>query len=224
MTTFYVLIGATLAFDFALLGVLVWAFHSSRLSAYRIPGHQPMKVPAAQRIRTMMGIGTLSFAITVGAIWSLTGVLLDTAAAPAWRIALEGLAILAVYDFAYYFMHRGFHHPKVMRFIHGVHHRVRHPTALESLYMHPFELLGGLGLLLASAWLVGPVHPYAFAAAFFVYSTLNILIHSGMDFPVRLLAPINFLTRKHQVHHATNFRRNYASLTPLPDFVFRTLG
>jgi sterol desaturase/sphingolipid hydroxylase (fatty acid hydroxylase superfamily) len=62
----------------------------------------------------------------------------------------------------------------------------------------------------------------AFAAAFFVYSTLNILIHSGLEFPHWLLSPINALTRKHHKHHSGQFGRNYASLTPLPDLLFGT--
>jgi sterol desaturase/sphingolipid hydroxylase (fatty acid hydroxylase superfamily) len=116
------------------------------------------------------------------------------------------------------------HHKKVMRWVHGVHHRARTPSALESFYLHPLELLAGLFLLLFSTYLLGPVHSHAFVAAFFVYSTLNIVIHSGLDFPHPLLAPVGFLVRKHQVHHLDDFGKNYSSLTPLPDLVFGTAG
>jgi sterol desaturase/sphingolipid hydroxylase (fatty acid hydroxylase superfamily) len=137
---------------------------------------------------------------------------------------LQAAGILLVYDFAYYGLHRAMHHKRIMRFVHGVHHRAKSPTALESFYLHPAELLAGLALLFGSTWLVGPVHVYAFAAAFFVYSTLNILIHSGLDFGCRWSAPIDFLSRKHHVHHFNDFSKNYSSLTPLPDLFFGSAG
>jgi sterol desaturase/sphingolipid hydroxylase (fatty acid hydroxylase superfamily) len=111
-----------------------------------------------------------------------------------------------------------------MRFCHGVHHRAKAPSALESFYLHPVELLGGLFLLFASTWLIGPVHTYSFLFAFFVYSMLNIVIHSGLDFRHPLTWPIDFLTRKHHVHHFDDFSKNYSSLTPLPDLIFGSAG
>jgi sterol desaturase/sphingolipid hydroxylase (fatty acid hydroxylase superfamily) len=112
----------------------------------------------------------------------------------------------------------------VMRLVHGVHHRAKNPSALESFYLHPAELLAGLFLLFASTFVVGPVHAHAFVAAFVVYSTLNIVIHSGMSFGHPLSWPVDALTRKHQTHHMTDFGKNYASLTPIPDLIFRTAG
>ena len=79
-----------------------------------------------------------------------------------------------------------------------------------------------LGLLFASMWVVGPVHVHAFAATFLVYSTLNIVVHAGLATRSPLLAPIDFLIRKHHAHHATDPRRNYSTLTPLPDLLFGT--
>jgi sterol desaturase/sphingolipid hydroxylase (fatty acid hydroxylase superfamily) len=224
MTTFYLLILATLSFDFVLLALLVWGFHSPRLRQRRIATvHVPMKVPRRAQLQNMALIGTLSLGATVGLIYGLAPWLLSLSSVPAWHVAAEALAVLLVYDFAYYFMHRAMHHKKLMRWVHGVHHRARSPTALESLYQHPVELLSGLLLLMASTWAVGPVHPYAFAAAFFVYSTFNILVHSGLEFPGAVFAPLNTLMRKHHTHHQ-RFDKNYASLTPLPDLFFRTAG
>ena len=80
-----------------------------------------------------------------------------------FRIVFEVVAILLVYDFAYYWLHRLMHTKKGMRWVHGTHHEVHNPTAMESFYLTPAELFAGLGLLLACTWVVGPVSIYSFA-------------------------------------------------------------
>jgi len=108
--------------------------------------------------------------------------------------------------------------------VHGRHHEVHNPTAMESFYLTPAELFAGLGLLVAVTCLLGPVSIYSFAAVFFIHSTLNITVHSGLSSKSVLLWPINTLTHKHYVHHAGNYNNNYASLTPFWDMLFGTRG
>jgi sterol desaturase/sphingolipid hydroxylase (fatty acid hydroxylase superfamily) len=222
MGTFYAVVAATLAFDALLLGGLAWAYQSPRFASRRLSDKPSLKVSKKKRLMTMAFISTLSLAAVIGPTYFLFDALVATGPAAWWVIALQTLGILVVYDFTYYWLHRTLHHKKLMRWVHGVHHRVRNPSALESFYLHPVELLAGLGLLFAATLLVGPVHPVAFLIAFFVYSTLNITIHSGLD--LRSLGPLNVLTKKHQVHHQNDMSKNYASLTPIPDMVFGTLG
>jgi sterol desaturase/sphingolipid hydroxylase (fatty acid hydroxylase superfamily) len=137
-----------------------------------------------------------------------------------WRGALQALAILALYDVLYYFMHRFlFHGWSVLRPVHAVHHRVRYPTTADSLFLHPLEGFLGLALLMLCTWVVGPVHVYAFGACFFVYSWVNIIIHGGVEIPVPYL---RLVARKHAVHHVDMRSGNYASLSPLPDLIFGT--
>jgi sterol desaturase/sphingolipid hydroxylase (fatty acid hydroxylase superfamily) len=62
----------------------------------------------------------------------------------------------------------------------------------------------------------------AFAAAFFVYSTINILIHSGIRFPSYPLALFNGPAESHFKHHLSHPRANFASMTPIWDTVFGT--
>jgi sterol desaturase/sphingolipid hydroxylase (fatty acid hydroxylase superfamily) len=111
-----------------------------------------------------------------------------------------------------------------MKWVHGKHHEARNPTAMESFYLTPAELCAGLGLLLACTWAVGPVSIYSFSAVFFIHSTLNITVHSGLLSKRALLAPIDYLTHKHYLHHAGDFDKNYASLTPFWDMLFGTHG
>lgn len=54
------------------------------------------------------------------------------------------IGTLALYDVRYYAMHRTLHRPALMRLIHGVHHRVRYPTAQDSIYVHHAELAAAI--------------------------------------------------------------------------------
>jgi sterol desaturase/sphingolipid hydroxylase (fatty acid hydroxylase superfamily) len=222
MLVFYGVIAAILAFDALLLGVLAWAYHSPRFADRRLSDRPSIKVSKKNRLGTMALISTLSLAAVIGPTYLLGERLVTAEATPWWLIAVQVVGILFVYDFLYYGLHRTMHHKKLMRWVHGMHHRVRNPSALESFYLHPIELLAGLGLLYVSTLLIGPVHQVAFLIAFFVYSTMNITIHSGLD--LKSLGPLNFLTKKHQVHHLSDMSKNYSSLTPLPDKVFGTAG
>lgn len=222
MSELYVLVGAILALDTALLALLVWAYHSPRFAAHRIGGGPPMRVTWPHRLRTMSVTSVLSLATVLGVTYGLHDQLLHTRPVSAWTIAWQTLAVLFLYDFVYYFLHRAMHHPKLLRWVHGMHHRARNPSALESFYQHPIELLSGLALLFLSTWAIGPVHEHVFAATFLVYSTLNIIVHAGLVSRTALLAPVDFLIRKHHAHHASDPQKNYSSLTPLPDWIFGT--
>ena len=161
-----------------------------------------------------------STAVVFGSTHLLARWLFTAEPPPVWRGALQGLAILALYDVLYYFMHRFlFHQWSVLKLVHAVHHRVRYPVTIDSLFLHPVEEFLGLGLLMFCTWVVGPVHVYAFGACFLVYSWVNIIIHAGVALPIPYLG---LVARKHDAHHAHMRAGNYASLSPLPDLVFGT--
>lgn len=222
MVPFYWFLIATLGFNAFVLGFLIWAFHSKRYMPHRFRKALVMKVSKRARVINMSSNLVLSLVCILGLVYVLEPYVLHLEATPVWRIVGEGVAVLLVYDFAYYFMHRAMHNKKAMRWVHGVHHRARYPTALESLYLSPVELVLGLALLMAATWVVGPVHAYAFSGVFVVHSSLNLIVHSGIDFPSPLMRPLNYLARKHHEHHYNEYGRNYASLTPLPDRLFGT--
>jgi sterol desaturase/sphingolipid hydroxylase (fatty acid hydroxylase superfamily) len=224
VSRFYLIISLTLVCDTLLLGWLVWAHRSPRFAGQRISHDVAIKVSPAARMKNMAVSSSLSLLTVIGATYVLYASMLHERPTPWWQIGLHALAILALYDFSYYGMHRLMHDKRAMRWVHGVHHRAKNPSALESFYLHPAELLAGLSLLLLASWIVGPIHIYAFAIAFFVHSTLNILIHSGLSFGRAWTWPIDALTQKHHVHHNKDFAKNYASLTPLPDLIFGTAG
>jgi sterol desaturase/sphingolipid hydroxylase (fatty acid hydroxylase superfamily) len=224
MVRFYLLIGSILAVDGALLALLAFAYHAKRFEPYRISLKESMKVPGPERLTNIAFIALLSLLAVFGMTTAVYRFAFRDHAGSAWRIAYEIFAILLVYDFAYYWLHRAMHTKRGMRWVHGRHHEVHNPTAMESFYLTPAELFAGLGLLLACTWLVGPVSIYSFAAVFFVHTTLNITVHSGLVSKRILLWPIDHLTHKHYVHHAGNYDNNFASLTPFWDLLFGTSG
>lgn len=224
MTELYACIAATLALDTVLIAALGWAYHAPRFAAHRLQPGPGMQVRFGHRVRATATIGVLSVAIVLGGTYVAFDHLVHARATPAWLVVVEALAILIAYDFAYYFAHRAMHHPIALRWVHGVHHRARNPSALESFYQHPLELVVGLSLLFGVTAALGPVPVRSFALAFFVYSTINIVVHAGMVTKVRLLAPIDWLIRKHHAHHHDDPRTGYSTLTVLPDLLFGTAG
>ncbi len=223
MEQVYLLVSAALAFDAVLIAFLTWAYASPRYAARRISLNQSMREPWPKRIRVMSVIGVLSPLTVYGLLAALRSRLFVEGQPSAWTVLYESALVLLAYDFTYYFLHRAMHIKKVMRWVHGVHHRARNPSALESFYLDPIEMVAGVGLLFVCTWAVGPVHVASFGVVFFVYSTLNVLVHSGLVFG-SVAAPLDFLARKHNVHHMVDFGKNYSSLTPLPDLLFGTAG
>jgi sterol desaturase/sphingolipid hydroxylase (fatty acid hydroxylase superfamily) len=166
----------------------------------------------------------LNAVVSTSVVFALThlfaGRLFTDATPTLLRGGREVLGILALYDVLYYFMHRFlFHQWSALRLVHAVHHRVRYPTTIDSLFLHPLEGVMGLSLLMLCVFIVGPVHVVTFGVCFFVYSWVNIIIHAGVDFPIPYLG---LVSRKHARHHVDMKAWNYASLTPIPDLIFGT--
>jgi len=224
MVTFYALIAVIMMLDGALLTFLAFAYHAKRFESHRISLKESMKVPGAERLRNIAFIAVLSLSAVLGMTYGIYRFTFHDRPVSLGRVLFEVVTILLVYDFAYYWLHRLMHTKRGMRWVHGTHHEVHNPTAMESFYLTPTELFAGLGLLLACTWLVGPVSIYSFGVVFFFHSTLNITVHSGLMSKWRILWPIDHLTHKHYVHHAGNYDNNYASLTPFWDLLFGTSG
>lgn len=191
----------------------------------REPKHRPFDEAAFRR-----NFSTNS-AVSLGTVFAASFVcyptFFTTSSTSLLRIVWEGVAVLLIYDFLYYFLHRYlFHEWKVLRRVHAVHHVVRTPSAAESLYLHPLEMFLGVALLWVSTGILvaiaGPLSVYSFAWLFVVYSILNVVIHSGLELPSFPFAPINYLAERHQRHHLSMNAGNYASITPIFDLLFRT--
>jgi sterol desaturase/sphingolipid hydroxylase (fatty acid hydroxylase superfamily) len=207
--------------SFVLMLSLQLAFYSRITRTRRIREEPTRKLKGPGFWRVIAVNAGFSAALVFGGSLGLASLLFDEAVPSFTRLALEFAGVLLVYDVLYYLAHRYlFHEWKVLQSVHAVHHTAKFPTALDSLYIHPLETLIGLTLLFASLWLVGPVSVYSFGLIFLVYSQLNILLHSGLRLPG--LGPLNAMHEKHDRHHVSMKRGNYASITPLPDLLFGT--
>lgn len=148
---------------------------------------------------------------------------------PIWKIALHVVAILMIYDFFYYLMHRFlFHGPGWFRKVHGVHHKARTVTSLDSLYMHPMEAFLGIALFIVSilgfSLAVGePLHVITLIITTVIYTQLNTLNHVHVDLPYAPFKLITWISKKHAIHHIDMQRGNYATITLLYDKLFGTL-
>jgi len=208
-----------------LMAALQLLYASPATDAYKIYANRPRRLPWAKLARNVVPNTILSGLLAVGVTLGLRGLLIREGAGEVALLeaAYEIVATLLLYDFLYYFMHRYlFHEWKLLRAVHVVHHTNKYPTAFESLYVHPLENAMGLGLLMFCLAAVGPVSVPAFAVIFFLYSFLNLVIHSGLDFARPGLRAVGFMARKHARHHSSMRAGNYASITPLPDWLFGT--
>jgi sterol desaturase/sphingolipid hydroxylase (fatty acid hydroxylase superfamily) len=199
------------------------AWNSSRLESFRIRPNMSRKVKGAKLYKRVGGnlvmSGALVFILTYGA----GGWLIDDTESFGIGKVLLALAILLVYDFFYYLLHRfAFHGVGWLKKVHAVHHIVRAPTAIESLFLHPMETFLGQFLLTVVACVMGPLDPLTWGLILFVHSNLNIIVHAGLDIPVPGLRLLSALARKHATHHVSMRGGNFASLTPLWDMMFGT--
>ena len=107
--------------------------------------------------------GTIAVALYLVAIVMFGELLIDWDAASTWY---KPILVLLLYDFGYYWLHRLLHVRKIMQKVHWVHHMNLHPTAVDSLYLHPVEMIAGLAFLLISIVIVGPLGIGAFWRSF----------------------------------------------------------
>lgn len=210
------------AFSGLLMAVLQWMAMSERFKQYRIRTPDKQSIPLSRKVENI-GLNMLfSLLIFVAALYLFSGYLLDATAVSWVTIFGQTLAVLLLYDFMYYIMHRTLHHPKLMKYIHGVHHRARFPTATESLFLHPVEAFAGIALLLISTAMIGPVSPVAFLCIFFLHTVINILVHANLVLPHPIFKLTNYWAMKHDYHHGKHLNRNYASIFPFWDMMFDT--
>ena len=184
----------------------------------------PARAKQLGRIARIVAPNSIVSGLAVTAMALLGGQwFLDFEPSSALAVLGDALLTLALYDILYYLLHRYvFHESKLLRGVHILHHTVKFPTAIESLYVHPVENLLGIATLFVSLVIVGPISLPAFALILAVYSWLNVVIHSGLDFRHPLLRPIARMVRNHARHHSSMRAGNYASITPLPDLLFGT--
>jgi sterol desaturase/sphingolipid hydroxylase (fatty acid hydroxylase superfamily) len=220
-TTFFIGWALILGFDGILMGTLTWAATSQRYGKLRAKPPQPHPIePRLKVVNTQLN-NVLSLSIFAAFFYFLGEHVIYAGLPRPAHFLGEVLGALLLYDFMYYFFHRLMHARSLMRYCHAVHHRVRSPLSNESIFLNPLETLGGVSLMCLGVTLAGPVSAASFLAIFFIYSTVNIIVHSNLVLPHPALRLFNFWVETHNVHHQ-KARNNYASIFPFWDQLFGT--
>lgn len=220
----YIIITAVLGIS----GVALWsltAYHQSSASAsFHISDAKRRPVTTSRFSKQAILNSALSFSLIYGTAFVLHDVAFHKAATPVWRMLVEAVGILLFYDFIYYLMHRyPFHEWGILKKVHAVHHTIKHPNALDSLFLHPMENFLGLALMWIAVFVwsqvIGPLHLYTFGLMFLVYTLLNIVVHMGFESkgPFKVFT---YLGERHYKHHASMKAGNYANLFPIYDMMF----
>ena len=217
-------LAAVMLFILALQLLAVWVVESSALKKYRLRNPGFVQLSAEGKYARIAFNGLLAFALYVGFAYVFAGYVTAGLTGSLWRVLLEVAAILLLYDLMYYLMHRGFHHPWLMKHVHGRHHHVRNPTAVDGLYLDPLDNFAGLGVFFLSVVVVGPISAASFLCAVLVYILINTINHMGLELPHPAFKLANYWARKHDHHHGVNPRSNYASIFYFWDRLFRTSG
>ncbi len=144
---------------------------------------------------------------------------------PWWNILVDVIVILMVYDFVYYLTHRFvFHDGGPLVWMHAVHHQQKNPCRKDSSYIHPLEVILGIGLFVASyavtGLVLGDFHWITLLTSMLAFQVINTHNHALMEtnyFPFKYL---NYASRMHHVHHSRFSSGNFATITLLFDWLF----
>lgn len=151
---------------------------------------------------------------------------------PWWRVLRDMAVILMVYDFFYYLTHRFVFHnggwfDGPLMWMHAVHHRQHNPCRWDSSYIHPLEVAIGLGLYVATiaalSLVFGPFHFATIIVTWIAFTEINLHNHDRWTedrFPFKYA---DYASRLHHHHHARFTGGNFATITPLYDWMFGTL-
>jgi sterol desaturase/sphingolipid hydroxylase (fatty acid hydroxylase superfamily) len=151
---------------------------------------------------------------------------------PWWRIPRDAFVILMVYDFFYYLTHRFVFHnggwfEGPLLWMHAVHHRQHNPCRMDSSYIHPLEVAIGLGLYVATIFVLsrflGDFHVVTVVVTWLAFTEINLHNHMRWEadkFPFRYM---NYAAVLHHHHHARFTGGNFATISPLYDWMFGTL-
>jgi len=223
----YFLVTLVLMLSGALMGLLALIYHSPLGKAIRIRDAPPAKVSDAKFRRNVSLNAMISLVLTYVLSVAVDVLVVDTHGVTLRQWLGQTVAILMLFDFSYYCVHRyPFHEWKILRKVHAVHHVIRSPSAVDSLYLHPLEGFLGQTLFFTCVVVVGKfigsVNVYAFISAFLVYTVLNIVVHCGLDMKIFPLSIFSALARRHDEHHRHMQAKNYGSVSPLPDLLLGT--
>jgi sterol desaturase/sphingolipid hydroxylase (fatty acid hydroxylase superfamily) len=151
---------------------------------------------------------------------------------PWWMIPIQIVTILMVYDFFYYWTHRLLFHDTPgrvgpLKWMHAVHHRQLNPCRMDSGYLNPLESAIGLGLYVFTIALLtlvfGRYHVGTVVVTWIAFQQINLHNHDLWDRAKHAGGYLATMSELHHHHHARFTGGNFATITPLYDWMFGTL-
>ncbi len=147
-------------------------------------------------------------------------------------LLIDCVIILMVYDFFYYLTHRFLFHDSdflggPLKWMHAIHHRQHNPCRMDSSYIHPLEIAIGLGLYVATiaalSVIMGRFDVATIVVTFVAFSQINLHNHNLWGEGRFLWGYAKYASDMHHHHHAKFTGGNFATITPLYDWMFKTL-
>ncbi|HEX7872161.1 MAG TPA: sterol desaturase family protein [Sphingobium sp.] len=157
---------------------------------------------------------------------------LTTQPQPWWRMPVDIVVILMVYDFFYYLTHRFLFHDGgsfkgPLQWMHAIHHRQHNPCRGDSSFIHPLEVAIGLGLYVATIFLLslvmGDFHLATIVITWIAFSEINLHNHDLWEEAQFPFGYLNTMSVMHHHHHARFTGGNFATITLLYDWMFGSL-
>lgn len=170
-------------------------------------------------IRREFGYSMLTLAIfaTMGVItsilydWGVVQLYREWDQYPLWWNLASLPVVILLHDAYFYWVHRGMHHPKLLRHFHRVHHLSRTPTpwAAYSFSVGEAFLMAVFSPLMT---VLLPLHLVIWLSFIFIMIFRNTMLHAGCEFHPRgwVDGPLDFMTTTthHDLHHQ-RFKGNY---------------
>lgn len=122
-----------------------------------------------------------------------------------WYLGASFVGVLILQDTYFYFMHRMFHHPLLLKWLHQGHHRSGDPTPWTSF---AFDLPEALiqAIFFVSVIFVVPIHFITLIAVLLTMTVWSVLNHLGFElfpssFPRHWLGQWFIGSTHHSIHH-----------------------
>lgn len=205
-----VLWGIILCRYFLVAGITYWVFYSSVGRAFSRPHRRPPSRSIIWHDIKLSAIAAGVFALAAAVILSAyydgaTRLYTNPHAYGLWYLGVSYGAALLLQDAYFYFTHRLFHHPKLLKWVHQGHHRSRYPTPWTSFAFDPLEAVAQ-ALFLVGLIFVLPLHIITVVAVLITMTLWAVINHLGPD-RLPVLFPHHWLGRwfigpaHHSVHH-----------------------
>ena len=167
--------------------------------------------------------GLFTKLFTIGLYTLLYNALWETPDAPLWSTWYGALLALVIYDFCYYWLHRGGHRVAVLWAAHGVHHQSQHYNLSTALRQTSSGALLGWVFYVPMA-LIG-VPPLLFGIVALVDLLYQFWVHTEQVGKLGWFDRVFCSPSNHRVHHAVNdeyLDKNYGGILVLWDRWFGT--